>query len=105
MAAGNLAITNSNYVLDLANSLNGTLTITPATLVITANNTSRLYGAADPTFTYTITGFIIGGTHDVTGQPSFKTTSVSTSHVGPYTVVPGLGSLSSQQYYVQLRTR
>ena len=80
-----------NYFLDLANSLNGTLTITPATLVITANTASRAYGAADPTFTYTISGFIIGGTPDVTGQPSFKTTSVSSSHVGSYTVVPGTG--------------
>lgn len=98
VTAGNLAIANPNYDLDLVNSLNGTLTITPATLVITANRASRAYGSADPAFTYTISGFIIGGSDDVTGQPSFKTTSVSSSHVGPYTVVPNLGSLASQQY-------
>jgi hypothetical protein len=97
-APGTLTAANINYSLDFVNSLNGTLTITQASLVITANNASRVYGAGDPTFTYTITGFIIGGINDVTGQPSFQTTAVSTSHVGSYRILPGLGSLKSQQY-------
>ena len=77
-------------------------TITPATLVITANPASRVYGAADPTFTDTISGFIEGqtlATSGVTGAPSFTTTASSTSHVGNnYEIVPGTGSLQSADY-------
>ena len=82
---GTLAVGNPNYVLDVSNFEPGTFTITQATLVITANPASRAYGAADPTFTDTISGFINGqtlATSGVTGAPSFTTTASSTSHVG-----------------------
>ena len=70
--------------------------------MITANPASRAYGAADPTFTDTISGFINGqtlATSGVTGAPSFTTTASSTSHVGnTYEVVAGIGSLQSADY-------
>ena len=80
----------------------GQKTITPASLAITANPASRGYGAADPTFTDTISGFINGqtlATSGVTGAPSFTTTASSTSHVGnTYEVVAGIGTLQSADY-------
>ncbi|HKM55156.1 MAG TPA: MBG domain-containing protein, partial [Isosphaeraceae bacterium] len=101
-AQGTLAVANPNYLLDVSNFQPGTFTITQATLVITANPASRAYGAADPTFTDTISGFINGqtlATSGVTGAPSFTTTASSTSHVGnTYEVVAGIGTLQSGDY-------
>jgi hypothetical protein len=101
VAPGTLVAGNSNYTLDYANSQPGTLTISQATLTITADNASRAYGAADPAFVYTISGFIQGqslATSDVTGSPSYGSIAAVTSHVGTYPIVPSLGSLKSQQY-------
>src|SRR5512140_757422 len=41
---------DSNYTISYTA---GTLTITAAPLMVTANNQSKAYGASDPTFTYT----------------------------------------------------
>ena len=101
VSPGTLAVASPNYALDFSHSANGELTIGQATLVITANPASRAYGAADPTFTDTISGFINGqtlATSGVTGAPSFTTTADSTSHVGTYNVVAGIGSLQSGDY-------
>ena len=40
----------------------GALTVTPAPLTITANNQSKIYGAPDPAFTVSGTGFVLGQT-------------------------------------------
>ena len=62
----------------------GTLTITPAAaaLVVTVNNTSRAYGAPNPTFTSTITGALNGDTFTVT----YSTTATVLSDVGNYSI-------------------
>ncbi|MGA3128426.1 MAG: choice-of-anchor D domain-containing protein, partial [Candidatus Korobacteraceae bacterium] len=49
---------NANY--DAATPVSRTFTVTKAPLTVTANNAARLYGAATPTFAYTITGFVNG---------------------------------------------
>ena len=76
MAGGPYAITvddtsglsAANY--DFAASLtNGELTVTPAHLTVQADDLSRAYGVANPTLTYTITGFV-NGEH---GSPSGAT--------------------------------
>src|SRR5207244_3878092 len=49
----------------------GTLTITKATLTVTADDQTRIYGDANPSFTVTYTGFKNGqnlGTSGVTGS-------------------------------------
>ena len=67
----------------------GTLTITPATLTIKANNASRLYFDADPEYTYVATGFLNGDTDaSFTQAPKFKTNATATSNVGTYTITP-----------------
>src|SRR2546426_10184903 len=48
----------ANYDFPVANFVNGQLTITKAHLTVTADNQSRVYGAANPTLTYTLSGFV-----------------------------------------------
>ena len=75
-AAGNYTIT----------VVPGTLTITKATVAlnVAVNNVSRLYGAANPAFSSTITGALNGDTFSVT----YTTTATITSPVGNYPIVP-----------------
>src|SRR5439155_3540712 len=81
----------------------GQLTITKATLTVTANDTNRVYGAANPVFTASYSGFANGetlGTSDVTGSPSLTTAATPGSAVSgsPYTITAAVGSLSSGNY-------
>ncbi|HEX7490991.1 MAG TPA: MBG domain-containing protein [Candidatus Limnocylindrales bacterium] len=79
----------------------GTFSITPAVLTVKANDASRAYGAANPTFTATISGFLGSDTASVvSGIPSFSTTATSTSPIsGPtYPITPAQGTLSAANY-------
>ena len=67
----------------------GTLTVTTAALTITANNQTKVYGAALPTLTASYTGFVNGDTSaSLTTQPTLTTTATASSHVAgnPYTI-------------------
>jgi hypothetical protein len=77
----------------------GTLSITKAPLAVTADDKSRYYGYADPTFSATITGFKNSETSVVLGGSlSFSTDAVAASPVGSYTITVTQGSLSSSNY-------
>jgi hypothetical protein len=102
-AAGTYSITPSVGTLAAANYtfnfINGTLTVSKAPLTVTANNASRPYGAANPTFAATITGFVNGDTTSaVTGAPAFTTTATTTSTPGAYPITPTVGGLVSTNY-------
>src|SRR5437763_10358791 len=63
------------------------INVTKATLTITADDKSKGYRAANPTFTFTPTGFVNGDTASLlTGAPSFSTTATATSVVNTYTI-------------------
>ena len=63
----------------------GTLTVTPATLTVTASSGTMVYGGTVPVITSTITGFVYGETASVlTAQPVCTTTATSTSPAGAY---------------------
>ncbi len=67
----------------------GSLTVTPAGLMITANNQSKVYGAALPALTASYAGFVNGDTSaSLTTQPTLTTTATATSHVAgnPYPI-------------------
>ena len=67
----------------------GTLTVTPASLTITANNQTKVYGAALPTLTASYSGFVNGDTSaSLTTQPTLTTTATASSHVAgnPYSI-------------------
>jgi hypothetical protein len=80
LTMGTLA--SNNYTFTLTN---GTLTVTPATLMATANNATRLYGAANPAFSGTLTGAV----NNDSLTETFATTAAPTSAAGTYAIVPG----------------
>jgi hypothetical protein len=87
----------TNYVFDLTAS--ATLTVTTAMLTVTTDPATKVYGAADPTFSATITGFQNGDTiADLGGSLSFATTAGPTTGVGTYAVTPS--GLTSANYAI-----
>ena len=68
--------------------VNGTLTITPAPLLIAADNLTRVEGEANPVFTATYTGFKNGETSDVLSQlPTFVCEANEDSAPGEYPIL------------------
>jgi sugar lactone lactonase YvrE len=90
-------VTSSNYTVDLQP---GTLVITPAVLKVTPASASRPYGAANPTISFTITGFVNGDTAAtaLTGAPAFTTAATAASAAGSYPVTATAGTLSAACY-------
>ena len=91
-------LTSSNYAIAYTD---GALTINKAPLAVTANDASRIFGAANPTFTSTITGYVNGEnatTASVSGAPSLTTTADATTPVGTATIVAGAGNLAAANY-------
>ena len=62
------------------------LTINQATLTITANNATKIYGTANPTFTGTVTGQQNGDSL----TESFSTSATLSSPVNTYAIVPSV---------------
>lgn len=92
--AGTLAA--KNYELHFQN---GTLTITPALLTVTADNQERLYGAPNPDLTYQITGFVNNdGESLVQGVLALSTEADATSDVGEYEIAVDVNDLSADNY-------
>ena len=65
---------------------NGSLVIKAATLVVTADNTNRIYGVSNPPFTGSLTGLQNGDNIMV----SFACSATNTSPVGKYDIIPSL---------------
>lgn len=103
---GTGSLVAANYAVNLpVNFTNGTLSVTKATLQVTANDKSRAYGAANPAFDYSVTGFKNGqnlGNSGVSGAPTLTTDAVATSPVGPYTITAAIGNLASTNYAFDL---
>jgi hypothetical protein len=78
-----------------------TIDVTPAPLTATADPQSRLFGAANPPLTATLSGFVLGqstASSDVTGSASCATTATAYSPPGDYPITCTAGSLSSTNY-------
>ena len=74
-------------------------TVGKAVLTVTANNASRAYGTANPTFTDTITGFVNGDTAAVvSGVASLTTIATAFSPVGTYPISAAQGTLAATNY-------
>ena len=77
----------------------GTLNVTPANLNVVADNLTRPEGQANPTLTYTISGFVNGDTISVvSGEPNLSTTATIVSPSGQYTIAVALNSLVATNY-------
>jgi hypothetical protein len=86
---GNYTITASGAVdRDYTfNYASGTLTVTAVPLTITANNQSKVYGAALPSLIASYSGFVNGdNSASLTTLPSLSTTATSASHVGSFPI-------------------
>ena len=102
VAGGPYAMTGSglsatNYSFGQAAGNATAFTVNPVALGITANSTSKAYGAALPTFTASYSGFVNGDTSaSLTTAPTLSTTATSASSVagGPYAIT-GSGAVDS----------
>jgi hypothetical protein len=87
-----------NYALD-SDTVTASADITPATLIVTANNAARTYGLPNPPFTASYLGFVGGDTEEVlSGAPDLSTTATQASAPGSYPISAGQGSLSATNY-------
>ena len=79
--------TNTNY--NVTSLTDAALTINPATLTVTANNTTKTQGSANPAFSSGFTGFVDGENISVlTGALGHNTPAVTSSPAGNYAVTP-----------------
>jgi polygalacturonase len=73
--------------------------VSPATLAVTATPISRIFGAPNPAFAYTITGFVNNDPVSVvSGSPVIATTAVRSSPAASYPTTVSLGTLSAANY-------
>jgi hypothetical protein len=92
-ASGTLA---SNYNIIYTN---GGLSIGKAGLVVTADNKTRIYGNANPTLTYTVSGYVNGeGASVLSGSPALTTSANTTSNIGNETITAAASSLTTNNY-------
>jgi hypothetical protein len=90
------SLTSSRYTFSFAN---GALTVTKASLTVTAANATRTYGAANPSFAVSFSGFLNGDTATaVSGNPSITSTATAGSATGSYPITPAIGSLTAANY-------
>lgn len=99
MVQGSLVALNG-YAFNFVDS--GTLTVTPATLTYLANAASRTYGAANPTFSGIVSGFVNGETltNATTGTLSFGSLATMSSGVGSY-AIDGSGLTATNYIFAQ----
>jgi sugar lactone lactonase YvrE len=88
-----------NNVYAAASTVTQSFNVLPATLTVTPVNAVINYGAAIPSFTYTITGYVNGdATTVVSGAPTITTTAALNSPVGTYPITASLGGLLASNY-------
>ena len=84
-------------------SANANEAVTQATLIASANAASKIFDAANPSFTATITGFVNGDTSSVvSGSPVITTSAPRNAAPGSYPTVISQGTLSATNYNFQL---
>jgi MBG domain (YGX type)/YDG domain len=95
-SVGNLSAANYDFV-----AANGVLTVNKAHLTVTADDQSRIYGSANPTFTQTITGFVNGETAvtaNIVGTALGTSSANATTNVGTYSITGTTGGLAAANY-------
>src|SRR5581483_10494238 len=76
-----------------------TLVVDRATLTVTAGGATRTYGAADPAFTDTVSGFVNGDAAGVvSGSPTLTTAATVGTAPGAYAITADPGTLSAANY-------
>ncbi len=86
-------------IFGTSTSTSTSLAVAPAPLRIVAADASKIYGAADPTFSISTAGFVLGqGLSDLAGSAVETSAASATSHVGTYAITPG--GLASANYAI-----
>jgi hypothetical protein len=89
-------LTSSSYAI---NFVDGTLVVKQAPLTVTADNKSKIYGQANPAFTASFNGFVLGeGPANLGGTLSFATPATQSSGAGVYPITPS--GLTSANYAI-----
>jgi len=101
-ATGTTMITASqpgNDTYNAASNIQQNLTVNKADLTFTADDISKDYGAAVPSLTYTISGFVYGETQSVLDVlPSIQTTAQQNSPPGDYPITLSGGNDNNYSY-------
>ena len=85
--------TAANYAIT---DVNGTLTVSQAPLTVTADNKSKVYGAADPALTYTPSGTLYyGDTYAVISGVSLSTATGAAATAGTHTITATGGTAAN----------
>ncbi len=89
--AGNVTLSATFTPTDTTNyataTATQTLVVNPAMLTATADSKTRVFGAANPTFTVSYTGFVAGDTKAaLTSEPTATTTAASDTAPGAYPI-------------------
>lgn len=75
---------STNYTIKF---VNGVMTVNKGALTVTAAAKSKVYGAAIPALTFTVSGFVLGETiANLTTPVAIATTATSSSQVGNYPI-------------------
>ncbi len=77
--------TNANYQITY---VNGSMEVTQANLLVKANDSTRVYGSANPAFSNTFTGLVNGDTPASISGILNSTIAAEKSNVGGYAIVP-----------------
>jgi hypothetical protein len=94
---GNITITASNTNDSAAQTFS--LMINPALLTVTADSTSKTYGAVNPSLSVSYSGFLLGDVvAALAGDPSCTTTATAESGSGAYPIHCTLGTLAAANY-------
>ncbi len=108
--AGTIDVTAAqagNSVYATATAASGTsltqhITVSQASLTVTATSHNMLYGASVPTLDYSTSGWVSTADENsstvVTGAPSLSTTATSASNTGTYSITITQGNLASTDY-------
>jgi MBG domain (YGX type)/Lectin C-type domain len=100
--AGSIVVRASqsgNAQYSAAPGVDQAFTVAKATLTITANNASRVYGTPNPTFTASYSGLVNGDTPvSLSGSLNFFTSATINSGVGAFAI--GCSGLGSSNYYI-----
>jgi hypothetical protein len=91
-------LTSTNYSITFNV---GTLTISKAPLSVAANDKTKLYGATDPAFTVTYSGFVNGDTSTALGG-TLVINRTPGENVGSYVITPS--GLASTNYTITFNT-
>jgi filamentous hemagglutinin family protein len=98
---GLIGSASGNYTLASTGNFSGGLQIDPKALMVTVNNATKVQGAANPSFTSTLTGLVAGDTPSSVGTIVYTTSATTVSPVGQYSIIPsGLSDFNYNITYV-----